>query len=137
MSAELTPEVTDRLTSDHYGWLTTVAKSGQPVPKLIWFYYDGADLIYAGHVGTGYDGKILADVMAKLKPLERKTSPFKNTPKTNTPAHWVKPELVCEVTFAEWTRDGVLRQPVFLGLRIDKDPKTVVREQAQPADPNA
>jgi PPOX class probable F420-dependent enzyme len=45
MSADLTPEVTDRLTSDHYAWLTTVAKSGQPVPKLIWFYFDGADLI--------------------------------------------------------------------------------------------
>jgi PPOX class probable F420-dependent enzyme len=45
MSAELTSEVTDRLTSDHYAWLTTVAKSGQPVPKLIWFYFDGADLI--------------------------------------------------------------------------------------------
>ncbi|HEV7418946.1 MAG TPA: TIGR03667 family PPOX class F420-dependent oxidoreductase [Mycobacterium sp.] len=42
MSAELTPEVTDRLTSDHYGWLTTVAKSGQPVPRLVWFYFDGA-----------------------------------------------------------------------------------------------
>jgi len=45
MSAELTPEVTDRLTADHYGWLTTVAKSGQPVPKLIWFYFDGAAVV--------------------------------------------------------------------------------------------
>jgi PPOX class probable F420-dependent enzyme len=44
MSAELTPEVIDRLTADHYGWLTTVAKSGQPVPRLIWFYFDGAAL---------------------------------------------------------------------------------------------
>jgi PPOX class probable F420-dependent enzyme len=45
MSAELTPEVIDRLTADHYGWLTTVAKSGQPVPKLIWFYFDGAAVV--------------------------------------------------------------------------------------------
>ncbi|MET0453029.1 MAG: TIGR03667 family PPOX class F420-dependent oxidoreductase [Mycobacterium sp.] len=44
MSAELTPEVTDRLTSDHYGWLTTVAKSGQPVPRLVWFFFDGTAL---------------------------------------------------------------------------------------------
>jgi len=45
MSAELTQEVSDRLTSDHYGWLTTVAKSGQPVPKLVWFYFDGSDVV--------------------------------------------------------------------------------------------
>jgi PPOX class probable F420-dependent enzyme len=45
MSAELTPEVIDRLTADHYGWLTTVAKAGQPVPKLVWFYFDGTDLV--------------------------------------------------------------------------------------------
>jgi PPOX class probable F420-dependent enzyme len=45
MSAELTPEVTERLNADHYGWLTTVAKSGQPVPKLVWFYFDGTDVL--------------------------------------------------------------------------------------------
>jgi bifunctional non-homologous end joining protein LigD len=93
--------------------------------------------MYAGHVGTGYDGKLLKSVMAKLAPLERKTSPFAVTPKTNTPAHWIKPELVAEVTFAEWTREGILRQPVFLGLRIDKDAKTVVREREVHADPDA
>ncbi|MBV8150725.1 MAG: non-homologous end-joining DNA ligase, partial [Candidatus Eremiobacteraeota bacterium] len=94
-------------------------------------YYDGADLVYAGHVGTGFDQNLLRDLMARFKPLERKTSPFVNTPKTNTPAHWIAPELVCEVTFAEWTREGILRQPVFLGLRFDKNPKTVVREREQ------
>jgi bifunctional non-homologous end joining protein LigD len=93
-------------------------------------------LKYAGHVGTGYDAKLLRSVMAKLEPLERKTSPFADTPKTNTPAHWVKPQLVAEITFAEWTREGILRQPVFLGLRIDKDAKSVVREREQHADPS-
>jgi bifunctional non-homologous end joining protein LigD len=118
------------------GW-TEPRGSRKGFGSLLVGHYEGDELLYAGHVGTGYDEKILRDVMAKLKPLERKTSPFKNAPKTNTPAHWVKPDLVCEVAFAEWTRDGILRQPVFMGLRIDKDPKSVVREHAQHADPDA
>jgi bifunctional non-homologous end joining protein LigD len=60
-----------------------------------------------------------------------------NPPKPNTPAHWVRPELVGEVEFTEWTREGILRHPVFVGLRIDKDPKSVVRERPRHADPNA
>ena len=94
-------------------------------------YYNGDDFVYAGHVGTGFDQELLRGLMARFTPLERKTSPFANTPKTNTPAHWLRPELVCEVTFAEWTREGILRQPVFLGLRSDKDPRTVVREREE------
>jgi bifunctional non-homologous end joining protein LigD len=61
----------------------------------------------------------------RLKPLERKTSPFEETPKTNERAHWVKPEVVVEVKFNEWTADRRLRQPIFLGVREDKDPKEV------------
>ena len=99
-------------------------------------YYDGDDLLYAGHVGTGYNEDSLKALTARLEPLERKTSPFSNTPpKTNTPAHWVAPKLVAEVTFAEWTREGILRQPVYLGLRGDKDAKTVVREVEQHVTP--
>ena len=105
--------------------------------SLLVGYYDDGAFVYAGHVGTGYDANLLRDVMARLEPLERKTPPFAAAPKPNTPAHWVKPELVCEVAFAEWTREGILRQPVFLGLRGDKDPKTVVREREQHADPDA
>ncbi len=118
------------------GW-TEPRGSRKQFGSLLVGYYEGGALRYAGHVGTGYDGKLLESVMAKLKPLERKTSPFADTPKTNTPAHWVKPELVAEITFAEWTREGILRQPVFLGLRIDKDAKSVVREREQHADPDA
>jgi bifunctional non-homologous end joining protein LigD len=118
------------------GW-TEPRGSRKGFGSLLVGYYDGDVLKYAGHVGTGYDEKLLREVMAKLKPLERKTSPFADAPKTNTPAHWVKPELVCEVSFAEWTREGILRQPVFMGLRIDKDAKTVVRERAVHADPDA
>jgi bifunctional non-homologous end joining protein LigD len=119
------------------GW-TEPRGSRKGFGSLLVGYYDDGELKYAGHVGTGFDEKLLRDVMAKLKPLERKTAPFAETPpKTNTPAHWVKPELVAEVTFAEWTREGILRQPVFLGLRTDKDAKTVVRERPQHADPDA
>lgn len=99
--------------------------------------YEGEKLVYAGHVGTGFDNELLRDLMQRLKPLERKTTPFAVRPKTNQPAHWVAPELVCEVAFGEWTQEGILRQPVFVGLRGDKDPRTVVREREQPADPDA
>jgi len=118
------------------GW-TEPRGSRKEFGSLLVGYYESGKLKYAGHVGTGYDGKLLSSVMGKLKPLERKASPFVDTPKTNTPAHWVKPELVAEIAFAEWTREGILRQPVFLGLRIDKDPKTVVRERAVHPDPSA
>jgi bifunctional non-homologous end joining protein LigD len=118
------------------GW-TEPRGSRKEFGSLLVGYYEGGAFTYAGHVGTGFDGKRLTELMKKLKPLERKTSPFVNTPKPNTPAHWVKPELVAEIAFAEWTREGILRQPVFIGLRIDKDAKTVVREREQPADPDA
>jgi bifunctional non-homologous end joining protein LigD len=87
--------------------------------------YDGGELRYAGSVGTGFDDKLLAGIAAKLAPLERKTSPFANPPKTDTKAHWVKPELVAEVAFREWTRDHLMRHPVFVGLRYDKQPEDV------------
>jgi bifunctional non-homologous end joining protein LigD len=66
----------------------------------------------------------------RLKPLERKASPFEETPKTNEKAHWVKPEVVVEVKFSEWTADRRLRQPIFVGVRDDKDAKDVEIEAA-------
>ncbi|HXP93126.1 MAG TPA: DNA ligase, partial [Candidatus Binatia bacterium] len=66
----------------------------------------------------------------KLKPLEIKRSPFTTTPKSNAPAHFVSPKLVAEIKFTEWTDEGLLRQPVFLGLRDDKPAREVVRERA-------
>jgi bifunctional non-homologous end joining protein LigD len=87
-------------------------------------------LIYVGHIGTGFNERELARVMALLKPLEIKTSPFVSTPKTNERPHWVRPELVAQVTFTEWTTDGKLRHPVYLGLRDDKKAADVRREEA-------
>jgi bifunctional non-homologous end joining protein LigD len=87
-------------------------------------------LRYAGHVGTGFTVRMLDDLAATLGPLERATSPFANeVPRPQArAARWVEPELVGEVAFSEWTRDGRMRHPVWRGLRPDKSPGDVVRE---------
>jgi len=95
---------------------------------LLGYYDENGKLVYAGHTGTGFSNDLLEDVYRKLKKIERRTSPFSTTPKTNQPAHWAEPNYIAEVRFNEWTAGGHLRQPVFLGLRDDKDPRTVVRE---------
>ena len=86
-------------------------------------------LVYVGHTGTGFNEKELARLMKLLKPLETKECPFADTPKTNERPHWVRPELVAQIKFTEWTEDGKLRHPVYLGLRDDKRPKDVQREE--------
>ena len=98
---------------------------------LLGFYADG-QLKYAGHVGTGFDAGLLRDLARRLAPLETNKSPLLARPKTNAPVHWVRPRLVAQIKFGEWTRDDILRQPVFLGLRIDKRPEEVVREEPAP-----
>ncbi|PYR62245.1 MAG: hypothetical protein DMF91_07405, partial [Acidobacteria bacterium] len=88
-----------------------------------------SSLVYAGHTGTGFNEKELARLMKLLKPLETRDCPFRERPKTNEPPHWVRPELVAQIKFTEWTADGKLRHPVYLGLRDDKKPAEVYREQ--------
>jgi bifunctional non-homologous end joining protein LigD len=112
------------------GW-TEARGSRKHFGALLIGVYDGDDFVYAGSVGTGFDAKKLAAIAAQLQPLERKTSAFAKPPKTDTKAHWVAPSLVAEVSFAEWTRDGLLRHPVFLALRSDKDAREIVRERPQ------
>jgi len=90
--------------------------------------YDGDRLVYAGHTGTGFNEKELARVSKLLKPLETAACPFTPKPKTNERPHWAKPELVAQIKFTEWTADGKLRHPVYLGLRDDKRPADVTRE---------
>ncbi|HTD52214.1 MAG TPA: non-homologous end-joining DNA ligase [Thermoanaerobaculia bacterium] len=89
----------------------------------------GRDLIYAGRVGTGFTEKTLAELHAKFRPLVRKESPFANLPREKG-ATWVAPKLVAQIAFQEWTSDGKLRQPVFLGLRDDKKPSEVVMPES-------
>lgn len=96
---------------------------------LVLGVYKNDELVYIGHTGGGFNEKGLMDLRKKLEKLITKTCPFNKIPKTNTPATWVKPELVCQVKFSEWTDDGSMRQPIFLGLRLDKDPKDVSREK--------
>jgi bifunctional non-homologous end joining protein LigD len=102
---------------------------------LVGVYEDGK-LVYTGHVGGGFDEKTLADLYKLMKPLIVKQSPFSGTPpRGNEKPTWVKPVLVAKVRFAEWTRDGVMRQPVFLGLRDDVDPREARREQPLETEP--
>jgi bifunctional non-homologous end joining protein LigD len=91
---------------------------------------DDGRLIYAGHVGTGFSDRVLADLGARLRAGERGTSPFADeVPRADAKdAHWVTPRLVGEVTFSEWTRDGRMRHPSWRGLRPDKSPQDVRRE---------
>jgi bifunctional non-homologous end joining protein LigD len=86
-------------------------------------------LTYVGHTGTGFNERELSRVMTLLKKLETDGPPFLQRPKTNERPHWVRPELVAEIKFTEWTADGKLRHPVYLGLRDDKKPEDVVREE--------
>lgn len=86
---------------------------------------------YVGHAGGGFDSEGLLDMKKRLDRI-RADCPFEKVPKTNEKATWVKPKLVCEVKFQEWTKDGLMRQPVFLGIREDKRPEEVSREKETP-----
>jgi bifunctional non-homologous end joining protein LigD len=110
------------------GW-TEPKGSRKGFGALLLGVYEGKSLRYVGSVGTGFSGKLLAELYARLQKLERKTSPFANDVEANAPVHWAKPVLVAAVRFAEWTRENYLRQPAYLGLREDKDPKDVVAER--------
>src|SRR3989441_8478334 len=102
---------------------------------LIVGVYEDGKFVYAGHVGGGFDERSLESLAKLMKPLIVKTSPFSGEPpRGNEKPTWVRPKLVAEVKFAEWTRDGVMRQPVLLGLRDDVDPPEVRREQPHDAD---
>lgn len=92
-------------------------------------YFDGSDLLFAGKVGTGFDTRLLLDLRARLDGLEVAAPPFARAvglPRVR--AHWVRPEIVVQVAFAEWTVHGKLRHPRLLGVRMDKSAREVVRE---------
>jgi bifunctional non-homologous end joining protein LigD len=99
---------------------------------------DDGELVWVGNCGTGFTDKTIREVLAKLRPLERSTSPFRVVPKMpkvrKGDVSWVEPKLVAEVAFVEWTHDGHLRAPSFQGLREDKEPEDVHREEAPPEE---
>jgi bifunctional non-homologous end joining protein LigD len=111
-----------------FGALLVATRSGKNEP-----------LRYAGKVGTGFDERMLRTLLKRLQPLERKTPPVERSSARGVArgVHWVEPELVAEIAYTEWTGDGRLRHPVYLGLREDKTAAEVVEERAvaPPADP--
>jgi DNA ligase D-like protein (predicted ligase) len=111
------------------GGFTEPQRSRVGLGALLVGYYEDGRLRYAGKVGTGFDTETLRELRDRLDGLEVDDAPF-DEPVTPRPkgAHWVRPELVAQLAFAEWTGAGRLRQPRFLGLRDDKRPQDVVRE---------
>jgi DNA ligase D-like protein (predicted ligase) len=111
------------------GGFTAPRGTREEFGALLLGYYQGDQLRYAGKVGTGFDRATLRDMGARLRALRRADPPFASVPREAARgATWVEPELVAQVSFTEWTRDGRLRHPRFLGLRDDKSAREVVRE---------
>jgi len=96
---------------------------------LILGEYNSNDLVYIGHTGTGFNDKLLGQLKAEMEPFISGDSPFRDKVQVNAPVTWLKPELVCSVKFTEKTRDGLLRHPVFLGIRPDKSAEEVTKNQ--------
>jgi bifunctional non-homologous end joining protein LigD len=94
-------------------------------------YYEDGDLRYAGKVGTGFDQATLRELGERLRSLGRDDAPFVDVHPIPPRTHWVEPRLVGQFAFAEWTRDGRLRHPRYLGLRDDKHPREVIRERPE------
>lgn len=97
-------------------------------------YYEGDEFRYAGKVGTGFTDKTLRDLKKKLSQREIKRNPFDHTFQKNSDLHFVEPEMICEVKFANWTKEKILRAPVFIALRSDKEPHDIHLDIAQEAN---
>ncbi len=117
------------------GYTRGKGRRGGTLGSLVLGTYRAGELVYAGNVGTGFTEREIERLLAKLKPLERKTPPFEDAPKMprvrKGDVIWVEPKLVAEVEFAEWTHDNRLRAPSYKGLREDKDPTEVRREEPE------
>jgi bifunctional non-homologous end joining protein LigD len=111
------------------GGFTEGKGSRKHLGALLLGAYRNGKLHYFGHSGSGFSEKGLRDALDRMKPLFTDKSPFENPLRIPEKIQWVKPKLVCEISFAEWTRGGELRQTVFLGWREDKNPKEVVLER--------
>ena len=109
------------------GW-TEARTTGRPFGALLVGYYEDGQLKYAGHTGSGFNQRELERVIRLLRPIETTASPFSTRPRTNERPHWTKPSLVAQLKFTEWTDDGMLRHPIYLGMRDDVKPETVRRE---------
>jgi len=113
------------------GGFTDPEGSRAGIGALLIGYYDRGTLVFSGKVGTGFTQKGALELRRQLERIEQKSCPFDPPPSgpLGRNAHWVKPQLVGEVAFTEWTGDGKIRHPAFKGLRADKKPKDVKRER--------
>jgi bifunctional non-homologous end joining protein LigD len=127
------------------GGYTLNEGSNKYFSSLLVGVYEGKDLIYTGKVGTGFNQKMQADMLKQFKPLVTKTAPFREVPDVNKPSRfrpnpakadvvWLKPELVCEVSYRELSSEGIMRHPSFQGMRTDKKAKGVVQEKEMPVE---
>jgi bifunctional non-homologous end joining protein LigD len=119
------------------GGFTEPRKSREYFGALVVGLYKNEKLHYVAHVGGGFNHLSLEYVYKLLQPLRTRSCPFVEKPVTNEPVQWVKPKLVAQVKFSEWTADERMRHPVFLGLREDKDPKECVFEPTKSAPKQA
>jgi bifunctional non-homologous end joining protein LigD len=113
------------------GGYTEPRGTRQYLGALIVGVYDHGELTYVGHSGGGIADAQRKKLRDRLANIERKSSPFVTEPKPNAPVHWVRPELVCEMSFSEWTKEGYMRQPRYEGIRPDKKPTDVHREKSR------
>ena len=112
------------------GGFTDPQRTRVGLGALLVGYFEGADFVFAGKIGTGFDNALLTDLRHRLDKLETPTSPFtkaKGLPRLR--AHWVRPEIVVQAAFTEWTIHGKLRHPRLIGVRHDKNARDVVRER--------
>jgi bifunctional non-homologous end joining protein LigD len=115
------------------GGFTEPGGSRKHFGALLLGMYENGALRYIGHTGTGFNTSVLKALYSRLFPLIQSASPFRDRVKTNTVAVWVKPALVAEIKYSEWTRGGILRHPVFLRLRNDKKPAQVTMAASKPS----
>ncbi len=120
-----------RLTQEMVIGGFTLPSDGRPsIGALHVGFHEDGKLVYAGKVGSGFSERLLADLMQRLEARKRETCPFDDVPaEMRRGARWVEPDLVAQVEFSEWTDEGRMRQPVFLGLRDDREARHVVRER--------
>ena len=111
------------------GGFTAPKGSRTEFGALLVGYFEDGELRYAGKVGTGFNHRTLADLGGQMRELEQDEPPFVDVHPIPRGTRWVQPELVAQIAFSEWTRDGRLRHPRYLGLRNDKPARDVVRER--------
>jgi bifunctional non-homologous end joining protein LigD len=113
------------------GGFTEPQGSRKGIGALLCGFYKDGKLHYSGKVGSGYTEGILKDLHEKLSKLETENCPFNEKPKLPGKIHWVKPELLAQIKFSEWTETNSMRHPVYLGLREDKSAKKVIKEKPE------